>query len=222
MLTSTSAARFAHGASDDMNTNTATVWCLLCLALPTAAQAGARPDIAWDANRPLTWDDFAGPVATDVHTKQVAATAASLGWAYHYRVEQSNGACVYLITDIRVSAVFDPNRSWVKPGHGTTAVLAHEQGHFDIAQIYKLMFDDMTREFVGAARECKGDSAKRISKFVDNDIARLLGNLYEQTWEQHTEAQATYDAETNHGTHAAAQEQWLARIATGLRNHGWE
>jgi hypothetical protein len=205
-----------------MNTKTATICCLLGLALPIAASAGARPDIAWDANRLLTWDDFAGPVATGVHAKQVAATAASLGWAYHYRVEQSNGSCVYRITDIRVSAVFDPNRSWVKPGHETAAVLAHEQGHFDIAQIHKLMFDDMTREFVGTARKCKGESAKRIAKFVDNDIARSLGDLYEQVWEQHTEAQETYDSATNHGTHAAAQEQWLARIAAGLRNHGWD
>jgi len=207
-----------------MNLSLRELLCLLCLIVTTAGvpRAAAAQEFSWSADRPLTWDDFAGAVDERSAPEDVAVTAASLSWAYEYEFERSLDACIYRITDIRADAVFHPSNSWVKPGHRTADVLEHEQGHFDIAQIHKLMFVELSRDLVGPTKTCSGKNSKRIAKSIENEIEQLAAPVYEQVWQNHTKLQLSYDDETNHGMRAAAQQSWLVTIAAGLRGHGGE
>lgn len=182
--------------------------------------ACAAENIPWSAERLLTWNDFLAPVAKGTEPENVAATAASLSWAYEYEIERTRNSCTYRLTDIRADAIFHPDDSWVRPDHRTADVLEHEQGHFDITQVYKLMFEATARGLVGTEGVCEGRSEKRISSFVRSEIARFVKPLYEQIWRDHTTVQDTYDAQTHHGLDAPAQARWLARIAAALRDGG--
>jgi hypothetical protein len=194
----------------------------LILAMAGMPGSAAPAQISWSADRPLTWEDFAGPVAARAAPEHAAMTAASLSWTYAYAFEWSAAACAYRITDIRVAALFDPGKSWVKPDQRTAAILAHEQGHFDITHIHKLMFDDSARRFIGATGVCKGKSEKRIASFIEGEIAARVGPVYEQIWRNHTRVQETYDSETRHGIWTEAQKSWLEKIAAGLRGRRWD
>ena len=191
----------------------------VCAVAGAASAAGAAcaQEIRWSAERPLTWADFKGPVARGTASVNVAMTAASLSWSYDYEYERSGTSCTYRITDIRAFAEFHPDQSWVRPGNERPAVLAHEQGHFDIAQIHKITFERQARPFAGVARPCEGRNERSISSFIEREIARRVGSIYEQVWREHTRMQDTYDADTNHGMNAAAQREWLDRIAARLR-----
>jgi hypothetical protein len=188
--------------------------CLICLTgvIALAAEAGPSADIEWNPSRVLTWDDFVGPVPANADPERVAATAASLSWSYAYALEQSPEACAYRILDIQVAATFHPDESWVRPGHRSAAVLSHEQGHFDIAELYKKRFEDDTRELVASVRECRGRNERKISRFVERDLNDLIGSVFDEIWRAYRARQDVYDEETRHGMNAQAQASWTEQL----------
>jgi hypothetical protein len=192
------------------------------LFMAIACPAKAGDEFVWNAERPLRWQDFAGPVPKHAPHANVAVTAASLRWSYSYSLEWSQSACVYRITSIHTDALFDPHVSWVRPDGRTAAVLAHEQGHFDIAEIHKRMFEVASQPYLGARAACKGRDKRSVAKFVEHDIDAKLGKIYERIWTNQNRVQATYDTETAHGMNAAVQKDWLVKIAAGLRGRGWD
>lgn len=178
-------------------------------------------EIVWSAGRPLNWRDFEAPVARGAAPDNVAVTTSSLRWTYEYELDGSASACTYRILDVRSTAVFDGARSWVRPDHRMAHVLAHEQGHFDITQVFKLVFDAAAANGVGATGSCKGKNAPRASASVEDAVERTIGALYQDVWRAHTSAQRAYDAETGHGTRRRAQQRWLELISAGLRGQRW-
>jgi hypothetical protein len=194
---------------------------LAALLLGGARSEPAPREILWSAKRPLRWDDFVGRVPKSAPAKNVAMTAASLRFGYGYSLEWSRNECAYRITSLTIDALFDPRASWVRSGSRTAAVLAHEQGHFDIAEIHKLMFEAASRPFVDKRAACRGRDKKSISKNVEHDIDATLGKLYQRIWTNQVRVQNAYDGETAHGLNASAQKTWLAKIAAALKGRGW-
>jgi hypothetical protein len=187
------------------------------------AEPVSRPgDIQWAANSPLRWEDFQGPVDPSASPERVAMTAASLSWGYAYGLEQSNGSCFYRITSVDVQAIFDRQVSWVRPGHRTARILEHEQGHFDLTQLYKLKLDDLADEHVGVRQACEGDSVEAASDFTERETARAVSGLAEKIWQEHVAAQEAYDEQTRHGILIDVQHLWTEAIGRGLREARWD
>ncbi len=209
------------GTADVTMTARATRAALLLAATFALAPGLAAREIAWNSARRLTWDDFEGRVSRNAEPENVALTAATLSWTYEYEVRHSADACTYRITAIRSAAVFDTNQSWVRPGHRNEHVLDHEQGHFDITQIHKLVLDEAVQNLVGATGECRGRSLRRASADAEAEIAGRIGPIYDRVWANHARTQRAYDAETRHGLDAEAQRRWLDVIAAGLQGRRW-
>jgi hypothetical protein len=199
-----------------MSTKIVFIHCGALACLLYAAGVIAQ-EVAWRDDRPLAWSDFKGTVTRDAEPRDVAVTAASLGWTYAYELELSDRGCSYRITSISATAAFHPKGSWVRPGHETEAVLAHEQGHFDITELERRAFESLARGYVGAAGSCRGRNPQRAANYIESDIGRIVGPHYEQASRDHIRRQEHYDLETAHGTDEAAQRKWLARIAAELR-----
>lgn len=178
-------------------------------------------DIAWADQRWLTWNDFLGPVDPRAGSERVAMTAASLSWGYEYQIERGEDDCAYRITAVRAQAIFNQRDSWVRPGHRNPTVLAHEQGHFDLTQIYKVILDERASELIGRRNACEGDSLEAASSFTEKDAAALVQALFDEVWQAYLAAQATYDQLTRNGTEPQAQEEWTGRIERALRDGRW-
>ena len=192
----------------------------------TAVVAGAEPvsrpgDLTWTAEAPLQWQDFQGPVDSSASADRVAMTAASLSWGYSYGLERGNGRCLYRINSVDVHAIFNRRDSWVRPGHETDRVLEHEQGHFDLTQLFKLELEALTRGLVGVRRECKGDSVEAASSYAEREAAGAVSVVAERIWSEHVAAQEAYDDQTRHGTAGDAQRAWLDAIRHGLEAGSW-
>lgn len=193
----------------------ALIWAL---APRPGAAAG---QIAWSGHHPLRWTDFRGPPDANAPARHVAATASSLVWTYAYESEFDGKHCTFRITELHASAVFDPQGSWVKPGHRTPAVLRHEQGHFDITEIHRRMFDGLTAPLVGQPRRCAGTTRRQVADSVERQMAAVVGPIYDAVWRSCLETQSDYDRQSGHGTDAFGQTQWNDGIARGLRRNGW-
>lgn len=146
--------------------------------------------IHWSENRKLSWDDFKAPPVRSGST--AALTATHLGFSYN----MVNGKITFTI-----ECRFDKNKSWglVK----NDWILQHEQGHFDIAEIF----------------------ARRLHKsitgytFNRNSFQKDLDGLYSRIVEEKEKYQQQYDDETDYSRNKTKQEEWLKKIAAGLAEY---
>src|SRR5690349_245804 len=79
--------------------------------------------ITWSEKNKLTWADYKGKPQPNADA--AASTATYLGIEYNFG---NKGF------DYKITCSFSKTRSWGL--HKTDYILAHEQGHFDIAELF--------------------------------------------------------------------------------------
>ncbi|HUQ96965.1 MAG TPA: DUF922 domain-containing protein [Chitinophagaceae bacterium] len=169
---------------------------LITKAKPVAGIFKTRNDrraddeyIPWVTTTRLSWDDFL--CAPKRNTDAVASTSTALGMAYQIK----GGKLFY-----QVSCKFSKQKSWglVK----TPYILAHEQGHFDITEIF-------TRKLYQALKGYRLQPAT---------FQKDINAIYEAIVQAKEAFQAAYDGETDHSRNKRKQEEWLERIDTLLED----
>jgi len=155
--------------------------------------AGHR-GLRWSAGRRLTWSDFQG--AAPQGGEEAAKTAYGIyyGWKCNGRE-----------FEFLVIAAFHRDQSWVKAVVLTDSaesrrVLAHEQTHFNIAELYARR---MRQRFAGFSRPCRMSDDQ-----LSTEARRIL--------DEERVFQRRYDAETGHGLERREQAAWEAEIRRQL------
>lgn len=143
--------------------------------------------LLWNEFYKLQWDDFQG--GPDKGSLGDAGTAVQIK-AKPYLVKK----------EIRydVEALFNRRKSWVRDT--SPSLLAHEQLHFDIAELY-------ARKIRKKIRELQKQRVKDIRTF-NNEIQALLL--------ESNEVDERYDLETLHGALSRKQAHWSARVKQEL------
>lgn len=138
--------------------------------------------IPWSSKR-LTWEDFL--CEPKKGTEAVASTSTSLGIAY----QMQNGKLNFNIT-----CHFSKTKSWGLMK--TDYILAHEQGHFDITEIFARKLNEALQNY----------------EFNKKTFKKDIGDIYQSIVDQKEEFQKMYDRETDHSRRKRAQYDWLERI----------
>jgi hypothetical protein len=144
--------------------------------------------IDWNADKKLSWSDFKAPI--DQSSPNAALTSTIMKYDMSYN---SNDGLTF-----HIHCQFDKNTSWVRVK--TDYILSHEQGHFDIAEIY-------ARKFNKALKEYKPTS----------EIKKDINKIYQQTIHEFHDRQVQYDKETNFSINKPEQEEWLKKISSELK-----
>ena len=148
--------------------------------------------IEWRPGIRLQWSDFRAKPKTRT---QVAAVTAS-GISYAFSSHERNG---FVEIDYSVVTHFYPDRSWYRPEAANPIILAHEQLHFDIAELF--------------ARKMRlAMSNTRFSRAAKKEVRRI----YDQTLRELTDFQARYDRETDFSRNYEAQLRWNDSIRQAL------
>jgi hypothetical protein len=171
-----------------------------------APAAGSAHRLCWQASRPLVWSDFRArtfPKSAPFDAKKMAAVSAV---APFLTPITERGVPSY-----RVDCVFLRDSSWVNNGAIKTAAdraeaLAHEQVHFDIAELAARKLRCRIAAGLRAGQAIYGQQ-------VSQDITRL------QAEEDALDEQ--FDQEViragGHKTEAPVRRRWQLRIAQELR-----
>ena len=154
--------------------------------------------IPWLAGRPLRWSDFQGT------PPQGGEEAAKTAYGIYYAWKCRGGAF-----EFRVVAAFHPRESWVQAAvlgdsSGSPRVLAHEQTHLNIAELYAQRLRAHFRQVANPCHRSDTDLAMEAQRLVDEEKAM----------------QRRYDAETGHGLRRREQAEWEAEIARRLHVAG--
>lgn len=161
----------------------------LTLLLPFAVIGQDKNEefLQWDPNYKLTWEDYkANP---DPGSEAAATTTTYLGIEYNINRNQFT---------YRIQCRFSKNRSWGL--HKTNYILAHEQGHFDIAEVY--------------ARKLNREMSNY--RFNKSTYQEDLKAIYQRLMEEKDAMQEMYDRETNHSINRKKQAEWQVKISDML------
>lgn len=163
---------------------------LLLLVQHHSAQAQNNNEIHWQPTPLLDYADFMGKPQNG---SEVAMTSSGFYFNYQYNGKED------LILELY--ATFDKSKSWFKPEGKFPEVLAHEQCHFDITELY--------------ARQLRQQIATFHFK-KKNDFEKPLTKMYNDCNKKCSQAQRDYDLQTKHGIETEKQLQWQQKIAKEL------
>ncbi len=150
------------------------------------SDAGSLSEITWNKNRKLTWDDFKGAIPRNAEEYTAAATFCGIGFETNTITSNDNNL------KIRVYNTFYPDYSWARPDEKNDEILAHEQGHFDLCELY-------TRKL----RQRMSNVQVNV-----NTLKPVLRRIYDQLQEEYKDRQQAYEDETEHGVNTPQQERW--------------
>jgi hypothetical protein len=152
--------------------------------------------IFWRSGRNLQWDNFQGAPQPETGVDAVSSCGILCEPTVinNYRLQ------------FQVSCYFSVEHSWVDDEDASGALLQHEQGHFDVGEIY--------------ARRLR----KRLSEmhFNRNNLNAQIQKAYDDVFEDYKKAQDRYDRESRHSTLKHAQagwERWIARELKRLEEY---
>lgn len=145
--------------------------------------------LEWNASRKLTWTDFKAP--PDKNSTNAALTSSSINIEFGY----TNTGLKY-----NIKCRFDQNLSWGRIKNDY--ILAHEQGHFDIAEIHARKLYQLLKAY----------------KFNSRSVGKDVNKIYDTVMKAHHAFQSQYDQETNYSRDPENQDKWMNKIAEELKN----
>ena len=143
---------------------------MLVIFLGLTSLTSADRYIDWSLKRPLLWSDFQGRPKYSQDSLHGAVTDAFLDRKFY----QKNLGITY------VKAVFDKQSSWVTVPDSLS--LIHEQGHFDIVEIYARKFNNEFNDEKIQAKE---------------NVLALQDKRFNEIGTELAKTQAKYDKEIN-------------------------
>jgi hypothetical protein len=150
---------------------------------PLLAFAQESESIEWSPATRLTWSDYLAKPGS--RSDAAAITSTAIGIEYHVR----NHSFGYSIT-----CRFSKSRSWGRSK--TSYILAHEQGHFDITEIYARILSKELKEYT----------------FNPSTYQRDVSRIYQRVMEEKEAFQNLYDTETDFSRNKDKQVEWITKI----------
>jgi hypothetical protein len=162
---------------------------LVYLPLFTFAQENEEL-VQWSPAKKLSWSDYKGNA--DPASGAAASTATYLGIDYNFGPEGFS---------YKINCSFSKTKSWGL--HKNDHILGHEQGHFDIAEIFARKLNEKMKKY----------------RFDKNNYKKDLKKIYEDILNEKEEMQNKYDEETNHSIIKDKQSEWLKKIQKMLEEY---
>jgi hypothetical protein len=146
----------------------------------------------WNAQEPLKWDDFKGPVDENSEFWAVTHSGISLTG----KLNESNGQYQLVFKTTGYQSI---QRSWTKPTLQSAGLLMHEQMHFNISEFYARQLGKILNGY----------------HYTSNYMKEVIA-LRAQVMQQLRMMHARYDNDTQHRKNSRMQSAWEAYIANLL------
>ena len=149
--------------------------------------------ISWRDNIKLSWNQFKAATRSDVSAAAVTAS----GITFEFSVKETDHHIVSFNT--RVYAHFYPSKSWYNTDKSDDHILAHEQLHFDITELYARKF------------------RKQIAQIqTSNKLKSDFRNLHQKINEELELTQNRYDQESDNSINQEFQSKWNQYVSQEL------
>ncbi|MDA7500199.1 DUF922 domain-containing Zn-dependent protease [bacterium] len=177
----------------------------LLLGLSLEMHAQYRP---WSSSNSLAWSDFQGtapPLSTDGSENHDAFVHTEILWDLNWDPGSRT-------LDIQAQATFVHPVSWYRSAIASAALLTHEIGHFDYAEIHARQLKQRmseSQELAALLKRCDVQEA---------EIATLLTRYHSEELEELQFDHDFYDSETDHGQNLTMQRTFTNITIPDLLN----
>lgn len=155
--------------------------------------------VPWREGKKLTWSMFKGQ--PENLGNFVASTNSGISLSFGIRTMGDE-----VQVDYSVQSYFYPNDSWYSSGNVTEIVLAHEQTHFDISEL----FARKLRQKFDAIPKTK-------------DFKKYAKEIYHKNEEDRVNMQDQFDKQTDHSRLEKVELKWEAFVQDQLeRYNDWK
>jgi len=168
---------------------------ILLLSAFLLISASVVSDLLWQ-ERELKWSDFK-PMAS---AKRIGFKAETYSGIRFESIQEGE------LISFRTECYFNPEKSWVLKGAETDYLLNHEQGHFDITEIYARKFRE----------ELEAYQMVSVERFAKENLGDKVNAIYTRIMNEMFAHQNRYDEETNHSINSAKQAVWDSMIESDL------
>ena len=134
----------------------------------------------WQKNRKLTWDDYQGKPQ---HRFAAASTVYSM---YRHLYKDANGNI-----SASIKACFYPKDSW-KGRYLDDALLAHEQKHFDIVELYARKLRKQLMQIKVSGEEDAQQKLDSLHKIIDGEM-----DAYQDKYDKESDYSMAHDEQAN-------------------------
>jgi hypothetical protein len=166
----------------------------LILILCVSSGMNDQETIQWTQSKKLSWTDFKGAAESD---SDAAAITAS-GITFSYSVSKTDNQITSF--NAQAEAHFYPQSSWFIKERCNDHILAHEQLHFDITELYVRIF------------------RYRLARLeVSQNIKTELNAVHTAVNKELADMQHQYDAQSQNSINKEEQAKWAAYVAEKLK-----
>ena len=136
--------------------------------------------------RLLAWEDFQGK------PDRGSSFFAETFWNLDFTTTTGANADKITSKNVALTLTFNKRKSWLKKGKGTTELLKHEQGHFDIGRLCQLEIMAILQTTV----------------LTKANFGSTVQSVFKASFEKYAALGKKYDEETNHSINSKKQEDW--------------
>ncbi|MGK0386126.1 MAG: hypothetical protein ACI849_000733 [Patiriisocius sp.] len=167
----------------------------ITLFLLSFTSVNDKEKVAWEEGSKLSWSMFKG--SPENLSGFVASTNSGISVSFSVATRDGKVRVNY-----EVQSYFYPNNSWYKRGHVNAYVLAHEQTHFDISELF--------------SRKLKQEFSV-ITK--DKNFQSKAEKVYQQNEQERVVMQQLFDEESDHSRDSEQEEAWEAFVQKEIKKY---
>lgn len=181
----------------------ASILSLNVLAVSFGLAQEAAPKSRRYEQGPLVKKDYQGSAPESIK-KFAASTEIDVRYDYRYQLHQKNKRFQIYVTELEVYSIMLQKKSWNRQVYNVR-LLDHEQGHFDIGEIFALRAEiEIARKMKDNRRffstgKSKASVIAKLEETLSLEFSRIVAEMKEE--------QAAYDHATNHGRDQKAQKR---------------
>ncbi len=163
--------------------------------------------LVWSNDTFLRWSDF----KAESNSAAFEDSHSIIKYRYTWTVnsDKLGNQILFFIENIQLSVEFHPVLSWVRPSQANDALLKHEQGHFDLAELVKREnHEKLKSKFHEKQFPTRGKNEEQRKQFAKQDSGKMIAQEVEKLEEILSQRRQEYDEQTNFGQNLEKQLEY--------------
>ncbi len=163
--------------------------------------------VVWSDNSSLTWSDFKAESNPASYEDSHCVIKYQFTWIINSK--NSENEILFSIEDIQLTTEFHSILSWVRPLQNNDSLLAHEQGHFDLAEMIKREnLEKLQKRFYEKEFPTRGKNEDQSKQFAKVDSGKMIVMEIEKLEETLSQKRQEYDEQTSFGKNLEKQLEY--------------
>ena len=167
--------------------------------------------IEWSKEKFLNWSDY----KAELNPSFFEDAHSAIKYRHTWTVKSDNvdGQIQFHIENIQLTTEFFPLLSWVRLSQANLMLLKHEQGHFDLAELFRFKItEDLQMIFEAKKFSVRGHTQEQQKQFAREYSNMLISKEIEKLQKYIFQKQEEYDKYTNYGQIVEKQLEYDERL----------